>query len=143
MNDNTIDSLREALKHSPDNTPLRLLLADTLLASNKLEEAEKEYSTLLKISNNNKAKVGLATIFFKKESYSACIVILEEVIETGTNDVHVYTLYAKALLKENSVSKAIDSYKELWKLMQITLMKNWMSNYGNEEMIRLRIRMKI
>ena len=42
MNDNTIDSLREALKHSPDNTPLRLLLADTLLNLNRLEEAEKE-----------------------------------------------------------------------------------------------------
>ncbi len=111
MNDNTIDSLREALKHSPDNTPLRLLLADTLLTLNRLEEAEKEYSTLLKISNDNKAKVGLATVFFKKGSYSACNVVLEEVIDKGTNDVNVFTLYAKGLLKENSISKAIEVYK--------------------------------
>ena len=60
MNDNTIDSLHEALKYSPNNTPLRQLLADTLLTLNRLEEAEIEYSTLLKISNDNKAKVGLA-----------------------------------------------------------------------------------
>lgn len=112
MNDNTIESLREALKHSPDNTPLRQLLADALLTLNRLEEAEIEYSTLLKISNGNKAKVGLATVFFKKGSYSACNVILEEVIEKGTNDIGVYTLYAKGLLKEHSITKAIEAYKK-------------------------------
>ena len=112
MNDNTIDSLREALKHSPDNTPLRLLLADTLLTLNRLEEAEAEYSSLLKISNDNKAKVGLARVFFKKGSYSACNVVLEEVIEKGTNEIDVFILYAKGLLKENSITKSIEAYKK-------------------------------
>ena len=112
MNGNTIDSLREALKHSPDNIPLRFLLADNLLTSNRLEEAEAEYSTLLETSNDNKAKVGLATVFFKKGSYSTCNVILEEVIDNGTNEISVFTLYAKGLLKENSISKAIEAYKK-------------------------------
>lgn len=112
MNDNTIDSLREALKHSPDNTPLRQLLADTLLALNRLDEAETEFSTLLKISSDDKAKVGLATVFYKKGSYSACNVILEEVIEKGTNEISVFTLYAKGLLKEHSITKAIEAYKK-------------------------------
>jgi SpoVK/Ycf46/Vps4 family AAA+-type ATPase len=112
MNDNTIDSLREALKHSPDNNPLRQLLADTLLTLNRLDEAETEFSSLLKISNDNKAKVGLATVFYKKGSYSACNVILEEVIEKGTNEISVFTLYAKGLLKEHSVAKAIEAYKK-------------------------------
>ena len=112
MNDNTIDSLREALKHSPDNTPLRLLLADTLLTLNRLEEAETEFSTLLKIANDNKTKVGLATVFYKKGRYSACNVILEEVIENGTNEISVFTLYAKGLLKEQLVAKAIEAYKK-------------------------------
>ena len=112
MNDNTIDSLREALKHSPDNNPLRLLLAEILLTLNRLEEAETEYSTLLKLSNDNKAKVGLATVFFKKGNYSACNVILEELIDKGTHEIEVYTLYAKALLKENSLAKAIEAYEK-------------------------------
>lgn len=111
MNQNTIDGLREALKHSPDNTPLRLLLADTLLSMNQLEDAETEYSNILKKSNDNKAKVGLATVFYKKGSYSACNVILEELIDNGTNTIGVYTLYAKGLLKENSISKAIEAYQ--------------------------------
>lgn len=112
MNDNTIDGLREALKHSPDNGPLRLLLAETLLTLNRLDEAETEYSTLLKITNNHKAKIGLAKVFFKKGSYSTCNVILEEVIENGTMDISVFTLYAKGLLKENSIAKAIEAYKK-------------------------------
>jgi len=112
MNDNTIDSFREALKHSPDNMPLRLLLADTLLTLNRLEEAETEFSTLLKIANDNKTKVGLATVFYKKGRYSACNVILEEVIENGTNEISVFTLYAKGLLKEQLVAKAIEAYKK-------------------------------
>ena len=57
MNDNAIASLREALLHSPDNTPLRLLLADTLLALNRLDEAESEYAVLLKISNETNVPV--------------------------------------------------------------------------------------
>jgi len=77
MNNSTIDSLREALKHSPDNTHIRQLLADTLLTLNRLDEAEAEFSELLKKSNDNKAKLGLAKVFFKKGSYSTCNVILE------------------------------------------------------------------
>ncbi|WP_298650130.1 AAA family ATPase [uncultured Proteiniphilum sp.] len=112
MNDNTIDSLREALKHSPDNAPLRQLLADTLWTLNRVEEAETEYSMLLKLTNDNKAKIGLAKVFFKKGSYSACNVILEEVIDNGTSDINVFTLYVKGLLKENSTAKAIEAYKK-------------------------------
>ncbi len=43
------------------------------------------------------------TDFFKKGNYSACNVILEEVIEDGTNDINAITLYSKGLLKENSI----------------------------------------
>lgn len=110
--DNTLDNLREALKHSPDNVPLRLLLADTLLTLNRLEEAETEYSTVLKFTNEIKAKVGLAKVFFRKGSYSACNVVLEEIIDNGTNDIAVFTLYAKGLLKENSTAKAMEAYKK-------------------------------
>ncbi|TAE17434.1 MAG: AAA family ATPase [Bacteroidetes bacterium] len=112
MNENTINSLREALKHSPENTPLRILLADTLLAMNRLEEAEAEYSTLLTLTHDPKIKISLANIFFRKGSYSACNVILEDLIETGTDNIHVFILYAKALLKEHALSKALEAYKK-------------------------------
>src|SRR5687768_15603069 len=113
MNENTIDSLREALRHSPNNTPLRLLLADTLLGLNRLEEAETEYTQILRSSNDIKAKIGLAKVFYRKGNYSACNVILEEFIETGHQDIEALTLYAKGLLKENSVARAIETYKRV------------------------------
>jgi transitional endoplasmic reticulum ATPase len=113
MNDSTIESLREALKHSPNNTPLRLLLADTLLGINRLEEAEVEYTQVLKYANDTKAKTGLAKVFFRKGNYSACNVILEEFIENGNPDVDALVLYAKGLLKENSIAKAVEIYKRV------------------------------
>lgn len=113
MNENTIDSLREALRHSPNNTPLRLLLAETLLGLNRLEEAESEYTLVLKSSNDIKAKIGLAKVFYRKGNYSACNVILEEFIEGGHQDIEALTLYAKGLLKENSVARAIETYKRV------------------------------
>lgn len=111
MNDTTINSLKEALKHSPDNIPLHHLLADALLSSNRLEEAEATYTAILQLSNDTKAKVGLASVFFSKGSYSACNVILEEVIDKGTDDPHVYILYAKALLQENDAARARAAYR--------------------------------
>ncbi|MBL0739883.1 ATP-binding protein [Chryseolinea lacunae] len=113
MNDSTIESLKEALKHSPENVPLRTLLAETLLSMNRLDEAEAEYSQLLKITGDTKARVGLATVFFKKGNYSACNVILEEVIESHQADLQTLTLYAKALLKEGELEKAMATYKKV------------------------------
>jgi len=127
MDDNTIDGIREALKHSPDNLPLRLLLADNLVRSERLEEAEVEYSFILKTSDDPKAKLGLATVFYKKGNYSACNVVLEEIIDKGTRDVDIYALYAKGLMKEGSMPKAVDAYK---KALGID------SNYFDEELDR-------
>jgi SpoVK/Ycf46/Vps4 family AAA+-type ATPase len=125
MNQNIIENLREALKHSPENTPLRLMLAQTLLNHNKIEEAEIEFNTILETSNDFKAKIGLANVYFKKENYSICNVILEEIIDNGTHEIDVFTLYAKCLLKENSTAKAIEAYK---KALAID------PNYFNEEL---------
>src|SRR5688572_8088860 len=113
MNENTIQGIREALRHSPDNVPLRMLLAENLLSLNRLEEAEAEYTTILKTSNEPRAKPGLARVYFRKGNFSACNVILEEVIEEGNTDIEVFVLYAKALIKENSISKATGIYSKV------------------------------
>ncbi|MBC6951874.1 cell division protein, partial [candidate division KSB1 bacterium] len=45
-----IQALREAVKQSPDNVPLRMHLADTLLDSDRPGEAEKEYRAALALA---------------------------------------------------------------------------------------------
>lgn len=111
MDNSNIESLKEALKYSPENIPLRYLLADNLLILNRFDEAEQEYSTILQNSNDTRATLGLAKVYYAKGSYSACNVILEELIESGRQDVDTLILYTRALIKENAMDKAIEVYQ--------------------------------
>ncbi|WP_116126064.1 ATP-binding protein [Lewinella sp. IMCC34183] len=111
MNEQTIASLREALTHSPGNTPLRLLLADTLLALQRLDEAETEYGLAARQSAGPEARIGLATVFFRRGNYSACNVILEELIDRGQPDPAVLVLHARALFREGSTDRALEQYQ--------------------------------
>jgi transitional endoplasmic reticulum ATPase len=112
MDENSINSLKEALRFSPDNIPLKQHLAEILLNANRLEEAEKEYSELLNISGDTKSKFGLARIFFLKSEYSKCNVILEHLIEDEPRDFDILLLYARALLREKSIDAAVDIYQK-------------------------------
>ena len=58
--------LREALKHSPDNLPLRLHLAETLMGFARFEEAEKEYRLAAAASGDASCKLGLANAFYQQ-----------------------------------------------------------------------------
>ncbi|MBC8173403.1 MAG: tetratricopeptide repeat protein, partial [Chitinophagales bacterium] len=112
MDDNSINNLKEALKLSPDNIPLKQHLAEILLKANRLEEARIEYSELLKLSPDTKSKIGLAKTFYMKGEYSRCNVILEELIDTGPQDFDTLILHTRALLKEKSISAAVEIYKK-------------------------------
>jgi transitional endoplasmic reticulum ATPase len=112
MDDNqTIISLREALKVSPDNIPLRHHLAEVLHKANRLDEALAEYTELVRQSADVKYKLGLANVYFAKGDYSLCNVILEDVIPANPNYFEALVLHARALLREKSVSAAIGMYQ--------------------------------
>ncbi len=111
MDDQTINNLREALKFSPNNLPLKQHLAETLIQAKCLAEAETEYLELIKLSAEIKYKVGLAKVYFLKEEYSTCNVILEECLEQDATDIELLLLHAKALLREQSISRATEIYK--------------------------------
>ncbi len=113
MNESTIHSLREALQFSPDNIPLRLHLADSLLAIGHTEEAEQEYKHILKLSSeHDKAKQGLANLYYNTGNFSTAIVILEEIIALPSATAPTYLLYAKLLVKEKEYAKAKEYYQK-------------------------------
>lgn len=116
MDDNSINNLREALKYSPDNIPLKQHLGEMLLNLNRLDEAEKEFSELLKLTSDNKPKYFLAKVFYLKEQYSKCNVILEAIIESDNFDFETLILHTRALVKEKSFANAIEIYKKALKL---------------------------
>ena len=112
MDNEAIDNLREALKFSPNNIPLKKLLAESLLASKRLEEAEKEFVELANLSPAKSIKVALADIFLQKGEISKSIVVLEETLEHHTEDFDTLLLYTKALLAEKSIHKAQEAYQK-------------------------------
>jgi SpoVK/Ycf46/Vps4 family AAA+-type ATPase len=86
-------------------------LAETLFKLNRLDEAEAEYQEVLKLNDHSKAKFGLAKVFFAREEFSKCNVILEELVATGNPDFDVLLLHTKALVREEEIALAIDTYQ--------------------------------
>lgn len=113
MTQSTVDSLREALKYSPDNVPLKLHLAETLFMLNRLEEAEQEYLEALAIDNNEKGLLGLAKVYFRKEEYTTCNVILEDLLKMNPSQLEVLVLYTRSSLKENAWDTARETYQKI------------------------------
>ena len=107
MTDDALDALREALKLSPDNIPLRQHLAETLMGVGRYDEAEKEYrAALARDAGNVKLKLGLANAFYQQEKNSAALVIVEELIKTPAAPARAYILYAKLLVRAGERRRA-------------------------------------
>ncbi|AWH86025.1 cell division protein [Flavobacterium album] len=117
MDNNAIESLREALKFSPTNIPLRLHLAESLLNLNRLEEAEKEYKEVLSQQNHPGAKYGLALTYFRQGQYATCSVILEDALHSDPDNINFLVLYAKTLLRENLYQQAVDTYRKVLEMI--------------------------
>ncbi len=113
MTQSIIDTLKEALKFSPENVHLKLHLAETLFNLNRIDEAEQEFLQALALQNNEKGLIGLARVYFKKEDYSTCNVILEDLLKKKPDNLDVLVLYAKSSLQEKALDTAIDTYKKI------------------------------
>ena len=111
--DDVVRSLREALKVSPDNLPLRKHLAETLLSVGRPEEAEKEYRQALAQSPDDAAlKLGLAQAFYQLGKNSAALVIVEELIGGRDTPARAYVLHARLLLRAGDAEGAAREYRK-------------------------------
>jgi transitional endoplasmic reticulum ATPase len=112
MSQETIKDIQEALQLSPDNIPLRLHLASLLMEEAMYPEAVTQYSDVLKRNYGNvKARQGLAAAYYHQKKYSAAIIIYEELHDQLTFSDTLY--FIKCLIKENSLSQAVDLYQKL------------------------------
>ncbi len=113
MEPTELQTLREAIKASPDNLPLRKLYAGALLKHNRFDEAEAEFKEALKAwPNDNSLKVGLAEAFFKNNKTSVALILMEELTESGQPPASVWLLYAKILQKAGDAVAAKDAYEK-------------------------------
>ena len=110
--DDAIQSLREALRASPNNSALRLLLADALLNHGYGEEAEKEFREGLAQSPNSlPMKFGLARAFFQQGKQNHALVILEDLVKAPEVPARAFLLHAKILAGIGEIQQAIAEYK--------------------------------
>lgn len=109
----TVQALRDALRVSPDNLPLRQHLAETLLGLGRFDEAEHEYrQALAQASDNDALKVGLANVFYQQGKNSQALVIVEALLKLGDVPPRAYLLHARLLVRAGEVERAIRQYRE-------------------------------
>lgn len=110
--DDAIQTLREALRTSPGNTALQLLLAETLLNHGRGEEAEKEFREgLAKTPNSLPMKMGLARAFFQQGKQSHALVILEDLVKDRNAPARAFLLHAKILAGIGEIEQSVAEYK--------------------------------
>jgi ATP-dependent 26S proteasome regulatory subunit len=113
QDDKVIEALREALRASPGNVPIRKHLGDLLLNRGDVEDAESEYRHALSLSpDDEQIKLSLADSFFRQHKNSAASVILEEMVAGGNPPPQALLLAAQVALRSGELSQASRFYKQ-------------------------------
>jgi transitional endoplasmic reticulum ATPase len=130
-NDETIQALRDALKVSPQNVPLRQHLADTLLSHGLTEDAEKEYKLALSIAPENTAlKFGLARTFAQGGKDNHALVLLENITKTSGAPPRAFLMQSKLLFKTGEVEQAVFQYRRAVELDSSLADKDFSARLG-------------
>ena len=108
MASDPLAALREALRLSPNNIPLRQHLADSLLQSGRADEAETEYREALALAPNSASlKLGLARAYFRLGKNSHALVIAEDLVKSSGAPAAAFVLHARLLAGIGEVQQAI------------------------------------
>lgn len=112
MEPDHIRQLRDAVRLSPENIPLRQALADALLASGLTREAVEEYRGVLSRSPANASlKFGLARAFQADGKSSQALVLLEDLVKSADAPARAHVLYARLLASLGEVEQAVEQYQ--------------------------------
>jgi transitional endoplasmic reticulum ATPase len=105
-------ALREALRLSPDNAPLLLHVAETVLRSGGFAEAEALFKRTLALEPKNAAaKLGLAAAFFQQGKHGAAHVIAEDLVKGPHPSARALLLHARLALHAGEPRLAAQQYQ--------------------------------
>lgn len=106
------ESLRQAIRISPDNIPLRLHLGEQLLATGCADDAELEFRQALALfPANDELKIGLARAFYQQGKDSAALVVVEELLKRIDPPADAFLLSSRLLLRTGDIPNAVAHYK--------------------------------
>lgn len=110
-----IKALLDALKLSPGNIPLQMLLAQARIEEGHLDKAIEDFKRVIEAEPSNfDAKFQLAKVYQKLSNNSAAIIILEELtLVPEISNIEVYQRLSKLYLLEGNHSSALSSYKKV------------------------------
>jgi len=107
-----LEGLREAIRISPENVPLRQHLAESLESAGRFDEAEKEFQTALGLAPDHVGlKLGLARVFGSQEKNSHALVLVEDVLSGREKPATAYLLHARLLMRTGDVQAAVRAYR--------------------------------
>lgn len=104
-------ALRDALRLSPQNAPLLLHVAETVLRSGGFNEAEVLFKRALAIEPASlPAKLGLAAAFFQQGKHGAAMVIVEDLVKGASASPRALLLHARLALHAGEPRLAAQQY---------------------------------
>lgn len=104
--------LRDALRFSPDNAPLLLHVADTVLKLGGFTEAETLFKRALALAPDQlAARLGLASAFYHLGKRSAALVIVEALTPADTAPAAALILHARLALQAGETRFAARLYQ--------------------------------
>lgn len=112
-----IQALREALKVSPDNVPLRLHVAEMLLGLGEAAQAQQEFATALGHepeggANLTNVKLGLARAYEQQGKNAQALLILEELVSQPDPDPAALSLHSRLLMRSGDVEQAVQQFRQ-------------------------------
>ena len=112
MTPDPLQSLRDALRLSPDNLPLRRHLAESLASLGRFDDAEQEYRAALARAGDDVAlKLGLARVYFQQGKNGPALVIIEDFLKKPNTPAGAYLLHAKLLERAGDIQRAVHQYR--------------------------------
>ena len=104
--------MRDAVRLSPENVPLRVALGEALLGHGLAAEAEAEFKSALAQSKDSPPlKFGLARAFHAGGKSSHALVVLEDLLKSPDAPARAFVLHARILAGIGEVEQAVRQYQ--------------------------------
>lgn len=111
-----IQRLRDSLQAHPDDVDVRTLLAERLLGTGRLEEAESEFKEGLRRAPDDVwMKLGLARTFHRMGKTSAALVVVEDVTRDANAPASANLLLSRILAQMGEIERAVAEFRRAQK----------------------------